>query len=550
MRKRVLFIALAASAYFPSQTFSDFRARYDHLPNDDPAAFRYVNPYIAKAKREHNEAELVQAYKDAVSFSPNQKMAYADSMIAAAHHSRDRALIGMAYLTKGTVYYFNYRKFKPALDEYLKAWTYTQHSADPYLYYKTLYHIGVVKSYLGYYEDALTIFRKCHRFFERPVEVPEPPNIKFNRKKALLNVMHQEAVCLLHMGQLPEAERKSGEGWSASGSAADFALERSYFAKLQGIIAYQMHDDRKAVELLNNALPVFEHHHDFTNASLAYFYTGKSAARVGDETEAIRQFIKIDSVFRQRAFVLPEVRPAFEYLIRHHHRHRNREQELYYTTQLLKADRIIAADYQYLSDRIHREYDTADLLAARRRLENRVPYLYSSIAVLLFALAAVGIVLGRRYRTERRRRKKYELLLRQAEAAAEPGGEVDAAKKERALSDRAVIDLMQKLEIFEKERLFLEKGLTRRTLAHNLKTNESYLSKAINKHKGSTFNTYINGLRIAYITQVLKDSTKTRNYSMRSLAEECGFADRNKFVEAFTEVHGMPPAEFIARLRS
>jgi hypothetical protein len=35
-------------------------------------------------------------------------------------------LIGNSYLTKGSVYYFTYRKYQKALDQYLKAWQYLE----------------------------------------------------------------------------------------------------------------------------------------------------------------------------------------------------------------------------------------------------------------------------------------------------------------------------------------------------------------------------------------------------------------------------------------
>lgn len=123
-----------------------------------------------------------------------------------------------------------------------------------------------------------------------------------------------------------------------------------------------------------------------------------------------------------------------------------------------------------------------------------------------------------------------------------------STKRDYKISDKALVTLLHKLEIFEKSRLFLEKGLTRYALSETLGTNESYLSKVINTYKGNNFNGYLNQLRIGYITQLLRESSKYRNYSVEALSNECGFTDRSRFSKAFTEMNGLSPVEFIAQL--
>lgn len=548
MKELIFFLILFASPV-NGQDFNDYRMRYDHYDEDDSAAFRYLRPYIAKARLEKDYRELTQAYKDAVSFSPDGKISYADIMIWAASKTRDRDLLATGYLTKGTVYYFNYRKFKPALDEYLKAWEYAQHSENKYLYYKNLYHIGVVKSYLGYYKEALEIFEKCSVFFRTPKAIPEPPNVGFNRKKGYLNTLHQQAVCLLHLNRNPEAEDLADTGLSKVGAESDFYLERSNFYKVKGITAYRKKQDTLALRLLSIALAGFEKKNDFTNATVVYYYKGKSEHRVGNSENAVHQFIKVDSVFRKHFFILPEVREAYEYLIIFYHRRGEREQELYYTTQLLKVDQIISADFKYLSGKIHKEYDTQDLLKAKKRLEASAPYFYMIIGGLAVFSFWQVIYRYRRRRKENALYRKYQELLDRAETQQKGKGIPVSTKRDYKISDKALVTLLHKLEIFEKSRLFLEKGLTRHALSETLDTNESYLSQVINRYKGNNFNGYLNQLRIQYITGLLSERSTYRNYSVEALAEECGFADRSKFSKAFTEINGLSPGEFVAQLK-
>jgi len=532
-----------------SQEFSDYRMRYDNFEENDIRAFKFLNPYIQKAKQEKNYRELTQAYKDAVSFSPDRKIGYADSMIWAAAKTKDDDIIGSSYLTKGTLYYFNRKKFKLALDQYMIAWSYLENTKDEYLYYKNLYHIGVVKSYLGYYEEALHIFEKCRTHFNKKKSPSEFPNLEYNNKKGYLNSLHQNIICLIEMSRLDEASLLINEGLSGASPHIDFYIERSYFYKLQGIINFKKKNYDKAISNFNNALAGVEKKNDFTNASAIYFYMGKSLLSKNDVNNAVYYFKKVDSIFSKHQFILPEVRENYEILINHSKKTKDEKMELYFTNQLLKVDHILSTDFRYLSEKIHKEYDTKDLLRAKKRLENSSLYGYGVAAFSLFLLVLIFIITFFRRRKEREIHQKYkELLLKITQDNAEkPMNELVHKPKNSKLSEEMVSDLLNKLNNLEQTDFFLEKGLTQNKLASKLKTNTTYLSEIVNEYKGNHFNTYLNHLRIQYVTKKLYESKMWRSYSIETLAKECGFSNRSNFSKVFTEVNDISPADFIRK---
>src|SRR5690606_29312763 len=156
--------------------------------------------------------------------------------------------------------------------------------------YKNLYHFGVVKSYLGYYTDALAIFKECLQFFGRELERPDPPNIKRNRIKARLNTLHQTAVCLMETGNVKQAAAIADSGLAEMGAQSDFYLERSYFYKIRGMAAYREGQYTAVIPALDNALPGMLKKNDFTNASVVFFYKGKAYARMGSSHLAMDNF--------------------------------------------------------------------------------------------------------------------------------------------------------------------------------------------------------------------------------------------------------------------
>ncbi|AZA77307.1 AraC family transcriptional regulator [Chryseobacterium sp. G0186] len=64
-----------------------------------------------------------------------------------------------------------------------------------------------------------------------------------------------------------------------------------------------------------------------------------------------------------------------------------------------------------------------------------------------------------------------------------------------------------------------------------------------------SFNNYLNGLRINYITAKLYDTPIFREYKISYLAETCGFSSREVFAVIFKKETGVSPSYFINQLK-
>lgn len=108
--------------------------------------------------------------------------------------------------------------------------------------------------------------------------------------------------------------------------------------------------------------------------------------------------------------------------------------------------------------------------------------------------------------------------------------------------------LLQQLENFENSVLYTQKNMSLSVLAGLLETNTKYLSYVINNHKKKSFQHYINGLRIQYIIQKLKNDPVYRQYKIAVLSEESGFSSPNKFSMVFKKFTEITPSQFIKYL--
>lgn len=110
-------------------------------------------------------------------------------------------------------------------------------------------------------------------------------------------------------------------------------------------------------------------------------------------------------------------------------------------------------------------------------------------------------------------------------------------------------EILVKLDRFERTEKFINQNLTISMLATNLKTNTTYLSEIINKHKGKNFNSYINELRINYICRKIHTHPEYQNYKISYLAESSGFKSHSTFTTVFKNVTGISPSTFLREAR-
>ncbi|WP_062702680.1 helix-turn-helix domain-containing protein [Chryseobacterium indologenes] len=547
---------LLSAILLSQEVYSDYyklKREYENYPENDKRAFPYINSYINKAKREKKYAQLVQGYKDAVfySYSEENKLKYADSTIIAAKLLEDKDAISDAYLGKGIIYYFNYKKYKPALDEYLKAYEYSLNTKNDYLRYKILYHLGVVKSYLGYYDEAAVHFKETVAFFEKKSKEKNHPNIIFNNRKGYFNSLHQMIICYRNTHHYKAADSLISIGLSKTLNTKDFRQENGYFLKERGIGEYRRKEYQKAIHTLDQSLKPLLNINDFAWATVDYFYIGKSYLGIGDSKNGISYFQKVDSVFQKHSFILPELRENYELLVKYNKEEKNTEQELYYTNQLLKVDSVISKDFTYLASRIHKEYDTKTLEGEKARLEKEASWNTRVIAGLVFIVVILIIILIIRYKKEKEIRVNYRLLEKKIlNKNNDDYQEIPVKPKndnKLELDSRIIDDLLAKLKDFEEKNKFTENGLTLNKLAAKFNTNSNYLSQVVNECKGTNFNRYLSELRINYITNKLYNDKKYLNYKIETLAEKCGIASRTNFSNLFQEINGIRPTDFIKK---
>ena len=551
MNRLFCFTGLLLSMFLYAQesnmgVYQRLKSSYSHFEKNDEKAFYYLTKFISKARKDSNFTRLVEAYRDAVFFSSTDKskLKYADSSIWAAKRSKNRDLISMAYLGKGIVYYSTMRKYPLALKQYLIAYQYAEKTKDLYLKHKIIYHIGVIKSYLGYYEQASEHFIKSSVYFQQYISGDYHYNELFNHNKGYFNSQHQLAVCYRNMNNYLKADSIVSIGLENTTGRDDFALEKSYFLSDRAVSDYNKRNYSSSIANLKEAVSKILKSGDYASTSLIYYYLGKNYQAIGKKSLAMEHFKKVDSVFAKRTFLHPETLSSYKELIRFYKEKDQHTLQLYYTNQLLKADSLISKDFTFLSLRLHRDYDTKVLREQIEELKeyntSRIRGSFFVIVLILMAIFILSKYSGREGFIVRRGTREIETLsIKDSEHYIRKNG----------LSPEIENELLEKLRIFEESKEFTKRGLSLNKLALKLKTNSYYLSMVINDFKGCNFSYYLSTLRIEYITNLLNTDRKFLSYTIEALANECGMGSRQNFSDLFFEINGVRPRDFINKIK-
>ncbi|MEP0262662.1 AraC family transcriptional regulator [Dokdonia sp.] len=98
-------------------------------------------------------------------------------------------------------------------------------------------------------------------------------------------------------------------------------------------------------------------------------------------------------------------------------------------------------------------------------------------------------------------------------------------------------------EIIINDKRYLDPNLSLDFLAEKLQLSKSYLSRIINNELQTSFNDYINSLRIAEAKELLHNP-EFSNYTLVAIGLEAGFSSKTTFNNAFKKFTGVTPSYF------
>ena len=555
MKSPYLFLLLLLSFFATAQTnfkipdslsqlkYENFVERIDTTKNNS----LILKTYILKAKKENDLEELIIAYRKSLNRSEGKvALKYSDSIFNIAKLLNNDEIIGRAYIDKAVINYFA-KNYHEALKFYLLADKYINENNDIYTQYKIKYGIANIKSYLGHRTEALELFTECRDFYKA--------REGYNNKQGYLHSLCSMGRNNCRLGNYEICSEINELGISES-IGEDYSLIKSYFLQSEGINQFAKENYARSIDYLKKSLPNIKTNEDFVNIALTNMYIGKDYLKLNSDEKGIKYLQKVDSILQDHHYANLDLRETYEIFINHYKNKGDLENQLLYTNRLLDADKILEKNYKDLISTIHKEYDTAELVASKDNLEKTLRrntiISYSIYGLGSIIILVITYMLIANYKKQKRYKQKYEELITKAEEREkEPEQPIQTTKvitDELDINKDIVLKILKGLETFEKKEEYLGIGLTQSLLAEELDTNTTYLSKVINHYKGKNFNSYLNELRVNHAVSLLKNSPTHRRYTIKALAEELGFSNPRSFSDAFFSQTGIKPSYFIKQI--
>lgn len=561
-KNNLILVLICSLIFFSGSTFAqksqDTLSKYSYTKlnylvfdseKDSLRLYTYINEYKQRAFKEKNNERISAYYKNFVFYQKEEnRLTFIDSALHYACKTNDKALIGDVYLTKGVVYH-NIKDYQKTLDNYLKANDYISQTDDLYKKHRIKYHIGVIKNYLGYYEDAENLFTECIAYFGQD-------QASYNMQRGYVKSLEGLAWSATKTNRTEESNEILQTALLSVQKAGFSELDGHYIVFKQGINDYFLNNYDEAVRKIEEKLPFLYENEDFAWATVGNFYIGKSYWNKNENEKAIGYFENINEVFETKGYTHPDLRESYELLINYYKNQDNKDKQIKYIEQLVKADSIYNRNHKHLISQIHKEYETKDLLQAKKELETSL-YVqkHKTALITTFAILIIGAGIIIYFFQQKKARQKAQELIRKIEEMQQPKvisfEPVQIVSKPQQIKDETTQKLLEKLNKFEEKQRFRKPDISLEKLADYLETNTTYLSTIINKYKAKSFSDYLNVLRINYIISELNnDNSDFLRYSLESLAKETGFKSASVFSRTFKQYTKVSPSVFIKELRN
>ncbi len=549
--KGILLLILFFTFFFVcSQQLNTSTLSYHHIENiienskSDSIKERFSNILITKGKVENNLEKINKGYNYLLEiYSHSQKgVEYADSIIQTAKKMKDENLTSRGYLKKG-IELFYIAKYKPALKNYMIANNFALKKENSFLRLKIKHYIASLKNAVHEKEEALKLFKENLLFFN-------DSNIQRKHPKQYLrslfslsnsynaNHLPDSSLTYTKIG-IKESLKETNKylyPFFVLSSGVSLKLKNQYNTAIDSLL--------KGISLLKNQKKAL---------SDSYFFLSEAYSMNNEKIKSIKYLKKIDSIYDKDPTVISRAKKANILLLKYYEKINDPINQLKSIKKAIKIDSIIHVEHKDLNKKIIKEYEIPNLLLKKEQLIKRlnkentasknwfIILIFTSCFLIIFSIVSVKKNINNK--------KKYHLLIKNSQTNPEKSN-ITKTVTATGLSEDLVKSIQLALEKFENSNKFTKKKYTLHSLAKELKTNSSYLSKVINSTKNSNFSNYINNLKIDFAIKKLTEDKKFRSYTIKAIAEEVGFNKAQSFSTAFNKKTGINPSYFIKQLNT
>jgi len=523
-----------------SMTYNSLLLLYNNT-RDTVKAKQIARVYIEKSRREKDSNKMALGYvKMALKSKRRNAIKYLDTSITLTKNSTHINFPALAYINKSHLLYEK-EEYEKSLQSAILGYQSSSRNNNIDQEITSLHQIIRINELWGDYSKALeTSFLTYDLLNENPDLEHYLEHYLYSLEdigKCFIRLKKPDSALVYYNLAIKETlKRKDTFTYLAFVSRTGSALyaKGNYNAALDSL-----HKGDKNRELYNNSyLPYY------------YYYVGSTYYNQGNKEKGIPYLKKIDSIYEKKHVLNPELPLVYDKLVSYYRDKNEKEKQLEYLYKLVRVVRIIDAKRVNIKAKTEKEYLIPKLLEEKEELIEELNKKNKTSTVftwwILGFLGMSLIALWYYFRRQKQFKKRFEKLIENQENTKVKGSATEADNS--GISVIIIEDILKKLDSFEDENKFLSRDVSLNEIAKSFDTNSTYLSKVINLKKDKNFSQYINDLRIDFALKELEANKTFRRYTIKAIANDCGFKSSESFSKAFYKKFGIYPSYFVKQL--
>lgn len=524
---------------------------------------RIARVYLDRARKQKDTIKMARGYdRLARIFHPEKNIRFADSVIALTKDMDHITYPALGYAIKGYEYDI-LDDLKNSTTNFITAHELAELRNNVNLQAYVSQMLIFAKSIWGDKREALEMQKVRHELIKSELYVSELKNSTRNGAHSNIDDYHMSSelssiqnfvFCYLNLKVWDSAEIFINEGSKKTQMLRKYnkSYFESWFLEGSAELNYYQENYNQTIKIIDKLLLRNDTHEDPDKLMNLYYFKGLSLIGLNEYDKGIENLEKSDSIFENNKVLLqPYDRLLFEKLLNHNKIKGNVEKQLIYLNKLLYVDSIFKENYLFFEPNLIRNFETPRLLAEKEILisnltkKNHKTNLFGWTAIVLFMLSLSGLFYY--FRRQQMFKKRFELLMQQGSKSVMV---LDEVEKKNEISSEVIKEILDQLDAFEQSDQFISQDINLHDLAKMFGTNSRYLSRIINLEKEKNFSQYINELRLDYALKELSENPVFRKYTIKAIANECGFNRAEVFSKAFYKKFGIYPSFYLKKLEA
>lgn len=528
-------------SYLEERHIDSLIVLFDRHADDTLTAERIARKYIEKARLANDSTKIARGYTR-LSFVSDRRDAikFLDTAIQLSKNSTHKNFPTVGYLFKSYYLYEN-EEYERSLQSALLGYQSAREKNQIGHQITALHQINDINELWGDYQEALEAHLLTYKLLQQNKNSEQ-------YEQNYLSSLEGLGRSYVNLKKPDSALYYFREGIIESLKAGDSATYYAFVSR-SGTALYVKGNYDEALDSLQKA---DRYRNEFNNYYLPYYYyyVGSIYNDKGEVDKGMQYYTKIDSLYEDRSVLYPELPEVYDKLISYHKDRGEDEIQLDYLYKLVVVLRLIENKKRNINKKTVNDYEIPKLVEEKEtlisQLEQKNRASSTNLAWALgFLVVSIGFVLYY-FRRQKQYKKRFEnLMMNTRKDDEEESDEIE----EIGISPEIIESIMTRLKVFESEKKYLSQRISLNEMAKDFETNSTYLSKIINLKKGKNFSQYINDLRIDYAVEELKENTTFRKYTIKAIANECGFKSAESFSKSFYKKHGIYPSYYLKQLQ-